>query len=184
MTARAEKAPQTQLSANAPVQIRGKQSGTDEPAHPCAAVAMPETRRKSTLARNLCWFVSCLLALALAFSLYFPLASSLSGSSYPSLLGLRQAVVLSNSMAPTLKAGDVIMIHEEMTYQIGDILTYRDRQGLVTHRLIAANDEGMLLQGDANRSPDSAIQADQVLGKMVLRLPAVGRLALWLHAMS
>lgn len=138
------------------------------------------TRRQRRSGLSL--LLAMILMLALGFNLYFPLASRFSGDPYPSLFGLRQAVVLSNSMAPALMAGDLIIIMAGNSYEAGDILTYRDRQGLVTHRLITVVSEGLILQGDANRTPDSPVAPAQVLGKTLLRLPAAGRLAQWLRA--
>lgn len=150
----------------------------------CAVSADSSRPRASLgpiLARSAMSTLSAILVLMLGFNLYFPLASRLTGNPYPSLFGFRQAVVLSNSMAPALVAGDLIVIRAVPAYQSGDILTYVDNQILVTHRLHAANPDGLTLQGDANRSPDRLVHPDQVLGKTILRLPAAGRISQWLR---
>lgn len=142
-----------------------------------------ETSKRTRLFSKLSVFVSVCLMLVLAFNLYFPLARKISGQDYPSLFGWRQAVVLTSSMLPTLAAGDLIIIHEAASYEPGDILTYRTKGSLVTHRLQAVDPAGFVLQGDANLSADQPVQPQQVLGKMILRIPAIGQPGKWLRSL-
>lgn len=127
--------------------------------------------------------ISICLILILAFNLYFPLARRISGQDYPSLFGWRQAVVLTSSMLPTLAAGDLILIHEAASYEPGDILTYQTEGSLITHRLQAVDPAGFVLQGDANLSADRPVQPQQILGRMVLRIPAIGQPGKWLRSL-
>jgi signal peptidase I len=89
-------------------------------------------------------------------------------------LGIRQAVVMSGSMEPAIGIGDLIVIRLQNKYREGDIITYLDKQKLVTHRVLSIQPDQLLTQGDANNTPDSPIDIKQVLGRMILRLPHVG----------
>lgn len=125
--------------------------------------------------------ITIILILVLLFNLYFPIAARLTGHPYPALFGLRQAVVLSGSMEPAVGIGDLIVIHSQNAYREGDVVTYLDGQRLVTHRIVEIKPNSLLTQGDANNTPDSPVDPEQVLGKMVLLLPNVGELARFLR---
>lgn len=107
----------------------------------------------------------------------------------PSIGGYMIFRVSTGSMEPELHVGDVILtkelkdiseIHE------GDIVTYEGREGelagkLITHKVITApyTENGttyLVTKGIANPAADSAIQAEQVIGKMELKIPFIGAL--------
>lgn len=117
------------------------------------------------------------LVVLLLFSLYFPVASRLSGEQFPSLFGLRQALVLTGSMEPAIHIGDLILIRSQTDYFPGDVVTFLDDRRLVTHRIIQIQSGHLITQGDANNAPDRPVQVDQIMGKVVLRLPQIGTLA-------
>ena len=121
-----------------------------------------------------------LLVLFLLFNLYFPMARRMTGKPFPSLGGVRQALVLTGSMAPTVMAGDLILFREQILYQTGDIVTYLDGARLVTHRIVTVQPDHMITQGDANNVADNPISHSQILGKMIFRLPRIGALAWFL----
>lgn len=105
------------------------------------------------------------------------------------LLGHLVLVVLSGSMAPTFRAGDLI-VDRAVTpaaaarLRPGQVITYRLRGGLlVTHRIVAVR-EGPSYQtrGDANATPDPLpVRPGQVVGVYGWRVPYAGRLVLFVH---
>ena len=96
-------------------------------------------------------------------------------------------VVLSDSMSPSINAGDVVFVGDTSPDEIdeGDVITY-ERPGesqLITHRVIEVQDEGgettFRTQGDANEEPDpNPIPAGNVIGVVIFHLPLLG------HAIS
>lgn len=90
----------------------------------------------------------------------------------PGIAGVKPAVVLSGSMDPTIKAGDLILIHKVNPADLknGDVICYLSSGGAVTHRIISieANQEGrsqFITQGDANNTEDSLpVTEDQIQG--------------------
>lgn len=94
----------------------------------------------------------------------------------PQLLGYSQLVVTSGSMEPAFSAGDVILIHEESSYQPGQVVTFRDLQGeLVTHRIVGTVEEKFITQGDANNTQDEELLTpDRIVGALVTYIPGVG----------
>ena len=92
-------------------------------------------------------------------------------------LGWRPYVVMSESMAPTMQAGDLIFVdpHAE-SVSVYEIVTYTDPRGPVTHRVVSQAQNGALtVKGDANAQPDpAAIDRKHVVGPVRLILPHAG----------
>lgn len=86
----------------------------------------------------------------------------------PILWGYKPLVIISGSMEPTLKTGGILYYHEEKleNFKTNDILVYKTRNHIVSHRVIENLDVGFITKGDANRSNDSdIIEKTRVLGK-------------------
>jgi signal peptidase I len=104
--------------------------------------------------------------------------------------GYHPLIDYSDSMRPAIKAGDVLITHNEPASSIkrGDIVSFIDpglREKLVTHRVIAirARDQRIdfLTRGDANAAPESWSAPERgSVSKLVLRVPAVGRALAWM----
>lgn len=102
----------------------------------------------------------------------------------PEVVGAEASfVVLSGSMAPTVAAGDVVVVDDEDPAAIGtgEIITYK-RSGdslPTTHRVVAVqeqNDERVFVtKGDANEERDpQPVAAENVVGTVTFRLPWIG----------
>lgn len=99
--------------------------------------------------------------------------------------GSQMLIVTSGSMAPTVLAGDAVLIGRPVPSALrpGTIVTFSgpDSQGrLTTHRIssLRSTPNGLYLQtkGDANASPDpNFVAASAVVGTVQLRLPYAGR---------
>ncbi len=90
----------------------------------------------------------------------------------------RIMVVLSGSMAPTLRVGDAALIRSGVTsIHEGDIITFRREGELVTHRVVEVESGELVTRGDANNAPDAwTAPISAVEGVYVLRLPLLGYL--------
>lgn len=87
--------------------------------------------------------------------------------------------VRSDSMAPTLRAGDLAVLRSTDADSVapGDIILFRDEGGArVLHRVVGGSaEEGWITQGDANGGADpGSVPAGAVVGELVLRLPFAG----------
>ncbi len=126
------------------------------------------------------WFpriLIILLLLVLAASLYYPVATRFTGDTHPALFGYRPAIILTGSMEPSLRRGDLVVFKEEPAYREGAVVLYQDGRQLVTHRVVASGPDWLMTRGDANNTVDAPVSCDRVLGAMVLRLQNAGRLA-------
>jgi signal peptidase len=85
-------------------------------------------------------------------------------------------------MVPTLQSGDLVILHEQSTYEVGDIVAFRIPAGepgsgnRVIHRIVGGSgDEGYVTRGDNRASDDQWRPTDHdVLGKLWLRGPGLG----------
>jgi signal peptidase I len=82
------------------------------------------------------------------------------------------SVVVSDSMNPTLKKGDLILMQNIYAKpEIGDIITIKvpDMRLPVMHRVASISDSGLRTKGDANPTEDSwVVTKDWIRGKNVL----------------
>jgi signal peptidase len=132
---------------------------------------------------------AALLVSAVARAGLFLLAGLLLWSVAPVAAGWSSSVVMSNSMAPRLLAGDVVLVRPIDPGQLrtGQVLLVDDpdRTGrLRLHRLDGIDPAtGILtLKGDANSRADSTpVRPEAVHGIAALRVPWVGTPMLWLQ---
>lgn len=125
------------------------------------------------------FFVSLLKwALMLGITL---LALYIISSNFNIFGGYRPFLVQSGSMEPAIMTGDIIVVKDQVKYQINDVITFHNNSNrTVTHRIVAVdrdNSQKFNTKGDANRSGDEdIISHNQVIGKVVLVVPRLGYL--------
>ncbi len=99
--------------------------------------------------------------------------------------GMSGYVVVSESMVPTLRRGDVVLVAPDDPdgYRPGDVITYAEpNRGVITHRVTGRTPDGALVtRGDANRVDDSdPVPVGRVEGRVRYVLPGAGLPELWL----
>jgi len=146
------------------------------PESPTAAPPEEELRWGGVLVTALCRG-----ALALVGSLVL-------WSVLPVVWGWTPQVILSDSMAPRIVAGDVVVTRPVPASSLrpGQIITVSDpdHPGRTrTHRFVRVDPDGELVtRGDANHQADSThVRPSAVDGMAVLRIPYVGMPVLWLR---
>lgn len=99
---------------------------------------------------------------------------SLLSANNKSLLGFRIYRVVSGSMEPNIKIGDVIIIKKQKNYDIGDIVTYiGNDESFITHRIVLISGDEITTKGDANNTNDISINKQQIIGKLVLKIHSI-----------
>ena len=101
------------------------------------------------------------------------------------LLGYQPMIVLSGSMEPALKTGDIVVVKKISPELIkeGDIITFQVAEDImITHRVkkvvTTAGGVSFKTKGDANKNEDrSLINEQQLLGRVVLKIPYGGYMA-------
>jgi signal peptidase I len=103
----------------------------------------------------------------------------------PQALGgpARYLVIRGDSMVPTYVTGDLVVLHTQPTYRVGDIVAYAVPKGeigaglLVIHRIIGGEAvHGFTVKGDNNPAPDPWRPRPQdIAGSAWVLIPVVGR---------
>ena len=83
--------------------------------------------------------------------------------------------MISDSMAPMLRPGDIIVMFPlvaGITLQRGDMIVFQPKNALsgelpLTHRLIGSHAAGWVTKGDNRLFPDAPINKGDVLGKVI-----------------
>lgn len=132
--------------------------------------------RRSPGFTGVLWLVAALYVLTLGALLLWTLV--------PMLVGWSPRLIVSESMAPRLPAGSVLMVAAAGDPpQPGDIVVVRDPAaagGALAHRLVRREPGGALvLRGDANRTEDAPVPASALLGQGRMVVPLVGLPVLW-----
>ncbi len=86
--------------------------------------------------------------------------------------------VVSGSMEPTIKIGDLIVIDlDDRGYIIGDIVTYYDEfHTFVTHRIVDVREGKFITKGDFNNAEDRPLERKNIIGKYMFKIPYVGNI--------
>lgn len=114
------------------------------------------------------------ISLIIGIRLYSWNAKTLAGNEMPMPFGWGVSVVLSGSMEPALSVDDLVIIHEQDSYETEDVVVYQDGSSLVVHRIISIDGDEVITQGDANNVADDPISLSDIKGKTVANIPLVG----------
>lgn len=99
---------------------------------------------------------------------------------YPSVFGFRTFSIITSSMEPKLKIGDVILVKEvkSSSLKVGDVITFKGMSGdlagkIVTHEIVGITKESgrkiFYTKGIKNISNDPAVYEEQILGKYIYK---------------
>ena len=103
-------------------------------------------------------------------------AQVLVGNPLPMPFGVGTAVVVSGSMEPAIHVNDLLIVKEakKEAIHVGDVIVFQGERSLIAHRVVEMQDEYLITQGDANNVADAPIDWEQVKGRMIGRVPAIG----------
>ena len=76
--------------------------------------------------------------------------------------------IKTGSMEDNIHVGDYILILHKEKYKVGDVVTYRKDNYLITHRIIKIDNDDIVTKGDANNIEDEKINKDEIVGKVIL----------------
>ena len=135
------------------------------------------------------WTLFTLLILVAVFLLYYAISIQVytkNGKKYEPPISLY--TIISGSMEPNIRVYDVVIdkkVTDPSEIKVGDVITFTSPSSLtygvtITHRVIAVdNNNGVYryrTQGDNNLVPDDTyVEFNNVLGKVVLKIPQLGR---------
>ncbi len=123
-----------------------------------------------------------LLVIIIIFNIFF--ISKKNQNELPSVFGYKFLVDLTESMEPAINSGDLVIIKEQKEYEVGDVVTYRDkRESLITHRIVEIKDNRYYFKGDKNNAKDSdGVTINKIEGKYVNKIAKLGSICLFLKS--
>ncbi len=136
------------------------------------------------LLKVLQFVLAAALTIMLVVNLYTIIARVFFKNNLPKVFGFTQVVVISGSMRPTYEIGDMLILREQKSYQVNDIVTYRWGRTFVTHRIVGLQDGDptrFITKGDFNNVSDQAVSISEIEGKVILRIPSIGNITLFLR---
>lgn len=78
-------------------------------------------------------------------------------------------------MEPNIVPKEMIIIKEQMEYNKGDIITFKDNSGkLITHRIVDIKDNYYRTKGDSNFEEDGVIEKQNIEGKVIFHSYILG----------
>ena len=116
------------------------------------------------------------ILLILYFSQLYLAVQTTKSTRLPKLFGWGEGIFLSGSMSPAIETGSMAFLQEQKTYKVGDIITYRKNNSLITHRIVEKKAEVILVKGDANNRMDEPITQEMIEGKIMFVIPYAGTL--------
>jgi len=103
------------------------------------------------------------------------------GEEYISLAGFKAFRIVTGSMEPTIKIGDLVIIKEtdSSNIEVGDVITFDEGGMTVTHRIIDIVKENGIIKyktkGDNNSGIDlNLVEPTQIEGKLCRIIPQFG----------
>lgn len=93
---------------------------------------------------------------------------------YTNFFGYTVFEVSTGSMAKTLNIYDIILVQITKDVKVGDIITFKQDDALITHRIMEINGDELITKGDANNTEDKAITKDAIIGKVISVYPKLG----------
>ena len=93
---------------------------------------------------------------------------------YTNFCGFTIFEVTTGSMSGTIEINDVVLVKITKDVTKNDIITFINKNEVITHRVIAENENELFTKGDANNGEDMPIQKSNVIGKVVKIFPKFG----------
>ena len=112
-------------------------------------------------------FQIILIVILLIILLYVLYSKYIAKNSVTKIFGYGFLVVVTGSMEPEIKSGELIIIKDSSEYDVGDIITYEIDGYLVTHRIVKIEENQITTKGDSNNEEDLEINDNQVVGKVI-----------------
>ncbi len=97
------------------------------------------------------------------------------------LFNYQSIAIISNSMNPTFKRGDIVIYKKEDNILPGDIIVFKYENQIIVHRVISIN-EYYVTKGDANNTVDYLkIKKEDIKGVYQFSIKYLGYPSIWLN---
>jgi signal peptidase I len=140
---------------------------------------LPEKEKKTEKRGRTGAFTVCGCAVIAAVSAFFM-----------GWLPIKPVSIASGSMQPEYSVGDMVIVSGKTDgINVGDVIQFSRDSHTVIHRVTAIEEKDGAVcyttKGDANNTEDSwKVSEEEIIGRVVTKIPYAGRLTLWLHGDS
>lgn len=116
-----------------------------------------------------------IIIIAIFFTIYAYYQKDVLKRDYISYFGYTFFEVVSGSMSDTINIKDLVIIKiGNDNLKVDDIVTYKNNEDFITHRIVSINDNTIITKGDANNDSDRPVDKSNVLGKVAFVIPSFG----------
>lgn len=144
--------------------------------------AINERKRREQFTKKIInTIITILLLPVLIYNVSLIIQAVISPNKTPEFLGIKTYVIVSGSMIPELQIGDIVIVKNvpESVLQQGDIISFRQGQNVITHRIVAKTEEGgtfnYTTKGDNNNTEDDQIITYKTIeGKVIGKISKLG----------
>lgn len=144
--------------------------------------------KSSVIKRVVRFVIILLLGVILAYNSIIIVKSFIEPDKTPGFLGIKTYIIISGSMEPNLRVGDMVIVKEvdESDLNVGDIISYRNGQNIITHRIVGITSANGMKQyvtkGDYNNVEDNVVVTmDSIEGKVIKKLTYLGKIILFMQ---
>ena len=114
------------------------------------------------------------MAVLIGVNVFMFNAIRLTRNAVPMPFGYGASVVLSGSMEPTLSVGDLLIVRQQDSYAVGDVVVYQSGSTPIVHRIMSISEDMVTTRGDANNANDEPFPIGAINGQVVGVIPMVG----------
>ena len=108
-----------------------------------------------------------LVSICLVFAIYSFICLKVVKKDYVNYFGYTYFEILTGSMEDEISIDDYVFVKLTDNVKEDDIISYKNGDDVVTHRIVKIDDKEIITRGDANNIDDDPISKDQVIGKVV-----------------
>ncbi len=144
--------------------------------------------RENKICRAISIIIYILLFPLIIYNISLIIQSVIKPNETPSFLGIKTYVIVSGSMQPEYSIGDIVIVKkvEEDDIKKDDVISYRNGQTVVTHRVIEEKEldgkTSFKTKGDNNNAEDiHEVTIDVIEGKVIGKISKIGNLSIMLQ---
>lgn len=108
----------------------------------------------------------------------------------PDIMGIKPFIVLTGSMEPNIKSGDLVLVKEVDIEQLkeGDIIAFRhmEEDVVLIHRIVGRETEEEIIlrtKGDNNQTEDKLnVNCENIEGIYIMRFEKIGKIAMFMRS--
>lgn len=146
-------------------------------------IDLERNNKKNVILKILNIILKVILTFIIIFLLFFIVRATVF-KKYD-IFGYRFYIIMSGSMEPDIRTGDMIITKESDNYKIGDVIAFKDANFVTAHRIVEISTEDgekiFKTKGDNNNTADrNLVKSQQIKGKIVNKIPKVGKAVLYL----